>query len=47
MAYDIPTSKKGAKSIWLAELYEVRQTTTWLFRRKVQQAMKGSDKYPL
>ncbi|MDC3220662.1 IS1595 family transposase [Flavobacteriales bacterium] len=47
MAYDISTSKKGANSIWLAERYSVRQTTAWLFRRKVQQAMKSSEKYPL
>jgi hypothetical protein len=47
MVYDIVTSKKGANSIWLAERYGVRQTTTWLFRRKVQEAMKSSEKYPL
>lgn len=47
MAYDIATSKKGASSIWLAERYGVRQTTAWLFRRKVQQAMKSSGRYPL
>ena len=47
MAYDIVTSKKGANSIWLAERYGVKQTTAWLFRRKVQQAMKSSEQYPL
>lgn len=47
MAYDIATGKKGASSIWLAERYGVRQTTAWLFRRKVQQAMKSSGRYPL
>jgi hypothetical protein len=47
MAYDIATSKKGANSIWLAERHGVRQTTAWLFRRKVQEAMKSSEKYPL
>lgn len=47
MVYDIATSKKGANSIWLAERYGVRQTTAWLFRRKVQEAMKSSEKYPL
>jgi len=47
MAYDISTSKKGANSVWLAERYGVKQMTAWLFRRKVQQAMKSSEKYPL
>lgn len=47
MAYDIATSKKGANSIWLAERHAVRQTTAWLFRRKVQEAMKSSEKFPL
>jgi hypothetical protein len=46
MAYDIFTSKKGASSIWLAERFVVRQLTAWLFRCKVQQAMKSSEKYP-
>lgn len=47
MAYDIATSKKGASSIWLAERHGVKQMTAWLFSRKVQQAMKSSEKYPL
>ncbi len=47
MAYDITTSKKGASSIWLAGRYGVKQMTAWLFRRKVQHAMKSSEKNPL
>ena len=47
MAYDIVTSKKGASSIWLAERFGVKQTTAWLFRRKVQEAMKSSEQFPL
>ena len=47
MAYDIATSKKGANSIWLAERFGVKQTTAWLFRRKVQEAMKSSEQFPL
>jgi len=47
MAYDISTSKKGANSIWLAERYGVKQMTAWLFRRKVQQAMKSGENFPL
>ena len=47
MAYDITTSKKGANSIWLAERHGVKQMTAWLFRRKVQHAMKSSEKFPL
>ena len=47
MAYDIATSKKGANSIWLAERFGVKQTTAWLFRRKVQEAMRSSEQFPL
>ena len=47
MAYDISTSKKRASSIWLAEFHGVRQMTAWLFRRKVQQAMKSSEEFLL
>ena len=47
ISYAISTSKKGANSIWLAERHGVRQTTAWLFRRKVQEAMKSSEEYPL
>jgi hypothetical protein len=47
MADDIATSKKGASRIWLAERYGVKQTTAWLFRRKVQEVMKSSEQFPL
>ncbi|MCA1751116.1 MAG: IS1595 family transposase [Cryomorphaceae bacterium] len=47
MVYDITTSKKGANSIWLAERFGVRQPTAWLFRQKVQAAMKSSKAHPL
>ncbi len=47
MAYDISTSKKGSNSIWLAERHGVKQMTAWLFRRKVQEAMKSSENHPL
>ena len=47
MLYEITTSKKGANSIWLAERFGVNQKTAWLFRQKVQLAMKSSEQYPL
>jgi len=47
MLYEIATSKKGANSIWLAEHFGVNQKTAWLFRQKVQLAMKSSEQYPL
>jgi hypothetical protein len=47
MCYDIVTSKKGANSIWLAERHGVKQMTAWLFRRKVQEVMKSSEKNQL
>lgn len=47
MLYEISTSKKGANSIWLAERFGLQQKTTWLFRQKVQHAMKSSCNFPL
>ncbi len=47
MLYEIATSKKGANSIWLAEHFGVNQKTSWLFRQKVQLAMKSSERHPL
>lgn len=47
MLYEIVTSKKGANSIWLAERFGIQQKTAWLFRQKVQLAMKSSDQFPL
>ena len=47
MLYEISTSKKRANSIWLAEHFGVNQKTAWLFRQKVQLAMKSSEQYPL
>ena len=47
MLYEITTSKKGANTIWLAERFGVQQKTAWLFRQKVQVAMKSSERYPL
>lgn len=47
MLYEITTSKKGANSIWLAERFGIQQKTAWLFRHKVQVAMKSSGQYPL
>ncbi|NPD87062.1 IS1595 family transposase, partial [Lentimicrobium sp. L6] len=47
MMYEIVTSKKGANSIWLAEHFGVNQKTAWLFRQKVQVAMKSSEQFPL
>ena len=47
MLYEIVTSKKGANSIWLAERFGVQQKTAWLFRQKVQAAMKSSEQHPL
>ncbi len=47
MLYEITTSKKGANSIWLAEHFGVNQKTAFLFRQKVQLAMKSSNLHPL
>lgn len=47
MLYEITTSKKGANSIWLAERFGIQQKTAWLFRQKVQEAMKSSELHPL
>lgn len=47
MLYEITASKKGANSIWFAEHFAVNQTTAWLFRQKVLEAMESSGNHPL
>ncbi len=47
MLYEITTSKMGANSIWLAEHFGINQKPVWLFRQKVQLAIKSSEQFPL
>ena len=47
IAFKISTKKKGMSSLELSEEYDLRQKTCWEFKRKIQQAMKSSENYPL
>jgi hypothetical protein len=43
MLFRIATKKKGMSTVELAAEVGVRQTTAWLFKRKIQVAMQGLD----
>lgn len=45
--YFVSTSKKGMASTELSRKIGLRQKTCWLFKRKVMEAMKSSDKHVL
>ncbi len=47
ICFKISVRKKGMSSCELSREYGIRQTTAWYFKRKIQQAMKSSGKYPL
>ena len=47
IAFKISTKKKGMSSAELAEEYAMRQMTCWNFKRKIQEAMRSSGRYPL
>lgn len=44
MIFRLSISKKGCSSVQLAKEYGVQQKTAWLFRQKVQIAMKSSNR---
>lgn len=47
IVYHLSSNKKGMSSTELSRKLELRQTTCWLFKRKVMAAMKSSGHYPL
>jgi hypothetical protein len=47
IVYFVATSKKGIASTELSRKLGLGQKTCWYFKRKVMQAMKSSDNYPL
>lgn len=47
MAYRITARKKGMSSCELSKEYNCQQKSAWLFKAKLQEAMKSSGKYPL
>ena len=47
IAFLVATSKKGISSYELSRKLSLRQKTCWLFKRKVMEAMKSSEKLPL
>ena len=47
IVYYLSTSKKGISSTELSRKLELRQKTCWLFRQKVQKAMRSSKSNPM
>jgi hypothetical protein len=47
MAFRLSVRKKGMSSCELAKEYCCQQRSAWLFKTKLQKAMKSSGKYPL
>ena len=47
IAFKISTKKKGMSSLELSSEFELRQKTCWLFKQKVQEAMRSSLKSQL
>lgn len=47
LVFRISTKKKGMSTIELAHEYGLEQKTCWLFKRKIQEAMKSSGKHLL
>lgn len=47
ICFILSVRKKGMSSCELARAFGIRQQTAWYFKRKVQQAMKSSERYPI
>jgi hypothetical protein len=47
IVFKISTKKKGMSSLELSEEFELRQKTCWNFKRKIQQAMASSKRFPI
>ena len=47
MAFRLSVRKKGMSSCELAREFDCQQRSAWLFKTKVQRAMKSSGKFPL
>lgn len=47
IVFKLSTKKKGMSSLALSHEFDLRQMTCWEFKRKVQQAMRSSMRYPL
>ena len=47
IVFKLSTRKKGMSSPELSHEFDLRQMTCWEFKRKVQQAMRSSMRYPL
>lgn len=45
--FKVSVRKKGLSTLELSREFGLRQKTCWAFKRKIQQVMKSSEKYPL
>lgn len=47
ICFELSVRKKGMSSCELSRAFGLQQKTAWYFKRKVQQAMKSSEQYPI
>lgn len=47
ICFRLSVKKKGMSTVELAKEFDLQQRTCWLFKRKVQEAMKSSGRFPL
>jgi hypothetical protein len=47
IVFRLTVRKKGMSTVELSKEYNINQKSAWLFKRKAQEAMKSSCKYPL
>lgn len=47
ICFELSVRKKGMSSCELGRAFGLQQKTAWYFKRKVQEAMKSSEKYPI
>lgn len=47
ICFRLSVKKKGMSTVELSKEFSLQQRTCWLFKRKVQEAMKSSGQYPL
>lgn len=47
ICFVLSVRKKGMSSCGLSRAFDIQQKTAWYFKRKVLQAMKSSESYPI
>lgn len=47
IVYEMSTTTKSLSSVQMAKRFDISQKTSWFFMRKVREAMKSSENYPM